>query len=526
VKKALYALGMGLLLFSACMNPLGEKAETGDAPKNRGLVKIQVGSGARTLRPGPGDFSRYALTFGGSFGASHVEELTEDTTKTVELSAGAWTITATAYSGTGEAEKKAAEGSVRVSVVAGETADAAITLSPYTGEGAAPGTLNYTVDYPPGIASGSITITGADGSEVPGGTIDDVATVKTGSLSLAAGAYRLQIRLTDRAGLSAGSAEALHIYPGLITTLNRTFEPEDFVAFAELGDVTVTGLAATKGGTGEAVNADLVITLYHETFEAIGTESLGWIRDLPGGLSLALKSPVSAGEREITLSLTGIPQAPSTAALAIDIPKAVLAGGKGLTVSNPSAKFAIGEPSVDAVRVSPASATLTPGTTGQFRAEVDVTGGASKDLTWTVEGASKAGTGISNDGELTLAGDEPDGTSFTVRATSAVDPATSGTATVRVAYIVDIRVGFNGDIILIGDDGTNTISKSGNETLTLEAEGYENPTWYINGAATGTSGKRIIITAGNYEIRRHSVSFTGTKDGVLYAKAIRFTVVD
>jgi hypothetical protein len=86
-----------------------------------------------------------------------------------------------------------------------------------------------------------------------------------------------------------------------------------------------------------------------------------------------------------------------------------------------------------------------------------------------------------------------------------------------------------GDITLSGGTVMNTISQRGANSrptgITLSAEGYENPRWYVNGGAPGSAGS-ITRNAGTYEVRRHSVSFTGTKNGILYAKEIPFTVVE
>jgi hypothetical protein len=130
------ALLGGALLFTGCSNPLTGKPETGDAGENRGVVVVQVGSPARTLQPDLAGFSRYELDFEGPEGASHAKEVIESVaSREVSLSPGAWTINASAYTGTGDAAVQAATGSAQVTVSAGQTATAAITLLPYTGGG-------------------------------------------------------------------------------------------------------------------------------------------------------------------------------------------------------------------------------------------------------------------------------------------------------------------------------------------------------------------------------------------------------
>ncbi|MHB9294093.1 hypothetical protein Holit_03219 [Hollandina sp. SP2] len=137
MKRVLSNAGMallaGILILTGCSNPLTGKPETGDSGENRGVVQIQVGSPARTLQPALTDFSKYEVDFAEAAGAKHEQVVLTKSTDTVELSPGDWTITVAAYAGTGDAAKKAAEGSADVKVQAGQTARASITLSPYTG---------------------------------------------------------------------------------------------------------------------------------------------------------------------------------------------------------------------------------------------------------------------------------------------------------------------------------------------------------------------------------------------------------
>jgi hypothetical protein len=343
------ALVIGILLFSGCTNPFDSKPE--EARGNFGRVEVQVGSAARTLQPVLA-FSKYEIAFSGPTGASHdTVTITTGTSTTVEdLTPGAWTITVTAFSGEGDAAKKAAQGSVAVTVTAGKTETAVITLLPYTGEGAAKGTLSYTVAYPAGLESGTLVIT-QDGTAVENGTINILDSTKNpGNLDLAAGQYKMQIRLKDKGELTAGRTEALHIYPGLTTDANYTFTGADFVAFAEVGDVTVAGTAKLDTD-GTAVQAEVKISLYNESFTgAIKNDDLSkWITNLPKDLSAKAKDNVSEGGTEITLVMSGTPTAGSTAEIVITIPGEALSSGNALTVrSNAEAKFAIGLPAATA----------------------------------------------------------------------------------------------------------------------------------------------------------------------------------
>jgi hypothetical protein len=91
-----------------------------------------------------------------------------------------------------------------------------------------------------------------------------------------------------------------------------------------------------------------------------------------------------------------------------------------------------------------------------------------------------------------------------------------------------IGIGFNfGAITITGSDGTNIIHKTGTPTsLTLSATGYTGVQWYVDGVLkSGATGSSITLTAAAYDIRNHSVTFTGIKDGIPYSQLIPFTVV-
>ena len=87
-------------------------------------------------------------------------------------------------------------------------------------------------------------------------------------------------------------------------------------------------------------------------------------------------------------------------------------------------------PTVTAVTVAPATATVTKGATQQFTATVTGEHDPAQTVTWTVEGGT-TGTTISDTGLLTVAADET-ATTLTVTATSTVDQSKSGIATVTV----------------------------------------------------------------------------------------------
>ncbi|MDR3342767.1 MAG: hypothetical protein LBT14_08285, partial [Treponema sp.] len=93
-----------------------------------------------------------------------------------------------------------------------------------------------------------------------------------------------------------------------------------------------------------------------------------------------------------------------------------------------------------------------------------------------------------------------------------------------------ITADFNyGDITINGSDGSNVIYKDAarspnSVTLSVGAD-YTAVKWYIDGAADPTeTGNAITLNTANYSAKAHSITFTGTRGGVLYAQVLPFTV--
>jgi hypothetical protein len=440
VKHTLNRVGMalviGILVFSGCTNPFDSKPE--EARGNFGRVEVQVGSAARTLQPVELKFDKYEIAFSGPTGASHDTETLTGTSTAVDLVPGAWTITVTAFSGEGDAAKKAAQGSAAVTVTAGASVTAAITLLPYTGEGAAKGTLSYTVDYPAGLESGTLVIT-QDGTAVENGTINILdSTKKEGTLSLAAGQYKMQIRLKDKGELTAGRTEALHIYPGLTTAATYTFTNADFVAFAEVGDVTVAGTATWDSGEA-ATSAEVTITVYNDSFAdaiLVDEDLSGWITNLPNGLSAMPQTAVDAGGTAITALITGQATEASDAELVITIPADALGSGNALTVrSNPDAKFAIGWPAASVAAAKngdltgqqgrPLSQTITFTLTNERFTAIPANTNLSEWFTGLPEGVGAAVSAVSTDNK-------------TLTVTLSGTPAATGTGNITTAAAIPV----------------------------------------------------------------------------------------
>jgi hypothetical protein len=103
------------------------------------------------------------------------------------------------------------------------------------------------------------------------------------------------------------------------------------------------------------------------------------------------------------------------------------------------------------------------------------------------------------------------------------DPAAVGSA--------NITIGSNyGTITITGSDGVNTISKSGVGgkpiSLTPNATaGYTGVVWYVDGVWKAADDS-VTINATSYPIGRHTVTFTGKRDGNLFSQLIPFAVVE
>jgi hypothetical protein len=86
---------------------------------------------------------------------------------------------------------------------------------------------------------------------------------------------------------------------------------------------------------------------------------------------------------------------------------------------------------------------------------------------------------------------------------------------------LNITVGFDSGNITVKNGSTDvstgfTLSRNGTATATLTSEGsYTSVTWYVDG--TAQSGNTLNLDAASLNIRTHSVTFTGTRDGLLYS---------
>jgi hypothetical protein len=156
-------------------------------------------------------------------------------------------------------------------------------------------------------------------------------------------------------------------------------------------------------------------------------------------------------------------------------------------------------PSVTITGVTPANPSVAKGATQQFTAAVEVTGGASNAVTWSVAGGVNM-TGITADGLLTVAAGETAAT-LTVTATSVFDPTKSASTTVTVT-----------------ETATAVEKTSGSAALSV----YPNPTTgvvYVENDVRGevtlydVSGKLLLRATGSA-----TVDLSGYPNGVYVLK--------
>jgi hypothetical protein len=114
------------------------------------------------------------------------------------------------------------------------------------------------------------------------------------------------------------------------------------------------------------------------------------------------------------------------------------------------------------------------------------------------------------------------------------NPVDSGTVTITFPATAAlgnsaITVGFDYGEITITRSGSTTISISGAygpQTLTLNATGYTNVVWYVDGSSTGITGSPVTLNAANYTAQKHSIIFTGMAQGRRYSsQPIPFAVL-
>jgi hypothetical protein len=296
-----FILAAAAALSLSCAQVLEPPAgKTAPLSAGMGRVILSVSTGAdspRTVFPREAPvFSRYALVFSrnqfdsivvndaGDLAGSEVDQ---------ELAAGTWTAAVTAYrlftpaSGE-ETEYPAARGSADLTVTAGETERATVSLAPLpVTDAAAKGIFTCRVIFP---ASASATLTLGNEAPIP------LPSGVEFSIEKNPGYYDLIVSVT-KGKLRAGVSEIAHIYAGLESRAEFEFTEDDFAATLRL-----TGtLALSDGLTLDSFSGEKRIAVYSNAdytgqIAKIPAED-SWIIDAPatGDTALYIEAKLSGG---------------------------------------------------------------------------------------------------------------------------------------------------------------------------------------------------------------------------------------
>ncbi|GHV79640.1 hypothetical protein AGMMS49944_14310 [Spirochaetia bacterium] len=254
-----------------------------------------------------------------------------------------------------------------------------------------------------------------------------------------------------------------------------------------------------------------------------------------GSLTAALSGTNSGSFTLSTTSISSIPVSGTTAnaftvvpnnGLAIGTYTAVItvSGDNGIT-ANFDVSFTVNGVGVTGVTINKSSLSLVVGATETLTAAVAPLNATNKAVTW-----SSSNSGIASVAGGVVTAVAPGTATITV---TTVDGSRTASAAVTVPApgTLAISIGFNfGAITITGSDGNNIISRgedmSKPTNLALSAAGYSSVQWYVDGVLkTGATGNSITLTAAAYDIRNHSVTFTGFKNGIPYSQLIPFVVV-
>jgi hypothetical protein len=238
----LISLSIMMISLNSCVNQINLQ-NTPDPNKGYVAITVAMPQGlpaestmvhvARTIFPGMDSIAKYELSFEGPESTASVT-VNLGINNPIELAAGNWTVTATAFTGSAGSYTVIARGSAAIPVNPGETASASITLGPVTG---GTGYFTYSITVPNG-AAGSLVITSPEGAALSGGNIS-LATnpINSNTISLPSGQHLVQVSLSLNE-TQAGKTEILHVYPGMTSSIEYIFSENNFRFVTNLSDNT------------------------------------------------------------------------------------------------------------------------------------------------------------------------------------------------------------------------------------------------------------------------------------------------
>jgi len=282
-----------------------------------GRVTVYLGNGenssimSRSIMPvEPGLFSRYtlSLTDGSQTITPNSSELASGNIS-LELPAGLWTATVAAYrtftipGGGTASEYKAAEGNKQFTVTAGQIASVNVEIKPLLiNDSTVKGIFSYTITLPAGVTAATLSLKQSGTSYLEKNLLDAGGT--SGSAEFSGGVYDLYIILA-KGDLSAGTYEAVHVYPGLESPAEIDLSGVEFAS-----QVFIMGTAEATNPA--KITPPLTVTAYTDAEHTAAIE--GGTATVAENGSFLVKVPVSYIGQNVYLKLSASSIAPGYSA--------------------------------------------------------------------------------------------------------------------------------------------------------------------------------------------------------------------
>jgi hypothetical protein len=233
-----------LLIMAGCKDIFPPPDTAGNSEK--GTLVLSIGKGAgRTIMPSAwtDNFDRFELEFTAMTAGNSSFRL-EWTTAVgmVDLDAGIWKLTISAYFDDGENSVKAAHKTETITVVSGKYVVYPIILEPVV---SGTGTFSWTITYPAGVTGASMVIIPDTGNPPQTHLIERGVAA---SLTLGAGQYRVVFTLI-KGEQEAVFSEVLHVYQNMESEYTKTFTNSIFpVGLLRTISEVIEYLEAATGG--------------------------------------------------------------------------------------------------------------------------------------------------------------------------------------------------------------------------------------------------------------------------------------
>ena len=308
-------------------------------------------------------------------------------------------------------------------------------------------------------------------------------------------------------GTSVLSAATNGTTPGIAVWTNSKYAHASLTITSLKGDGSTDGRLEVSGGNGigaSGIRAAGNITIKGGTIIARGSG-----QTLNGGCGVGStkggRVTISGGD--ITATVSGgkfVQQAFCGGPTLENDPSIKVNGSFAHRVSGTNVRIyydSQGGSSVRSVAVDPQSGAILAGETLQFTAQVEGGGNADKTVSWSVTGASSAGTSIDANGLLTVAPDETTET-LTVTATNDYSglKASAGVTVQRQSVFYSVTVETEGN----GTASASPASAEAGTEINLTAvpeEGYHFKEWQVVSGGVTVSGDSFIMPAEDVTVK-------------------------